>query len=53
MIDNKFSKTPLDELPLTISYTPMQDYKEVYSDDLALKNGTLYPDLDKPFCAAK
>lgn len=52
MIDSKFSKIPLDELPLTIAYVPMQQYEEVYSDDQALKSGTLYPDLDKPFYGA-
>ena len=45
----KFSDTPLDELPLAMSYVPMQKFGEVYSEDDALCRGTLFPCLDKPF----
>lgn len=46
---NNFSKTPLDELPLTMSYTPMQCIGSVYNEQEALMRGTLFPELDKPF----
>lgn len=45
-----FSKTPLDELPLTMTYTPMQKFRELYNEAEALDRGTLFQELDKPFC---
>ena len=45
----KFSDTPLDRLPLAMSYVPMQSFGEVYDEHEALKRGTLFPELDKPF----
>lgn len=45
----KFSTTELDELPLTISYIPMQKIEGTYKDAEALERGTLFPNLDKPF----
>lgn len=46
---NTFGRTPLDELPLTMTYTPMQTIGEIYSEQDALIKGTLFPELDKPF----
>ena len=46
---SRFSKVPLDELPLTMAYVPMQAYGTVYEAENALAKGTLFPDLDKPF----
>ena len=47
--NNDFSKIPLDELPLTMSYVPMQKIGTLYSEQEALCRGTLFPELDKPF----
>ncbi len=47
-MQNNFSEVPLDELPLTMAYVPFQRLSEVYADEKALKNGTLFPDIDKP-----
>lgn len=44
-----FGTTKLDELPLTMAYIPMQTLNEKYNQETALKNGTLFPELDKPF----
>lgn len=44
-----FSTTMLDKLPLTMSYTPMQRFGDLYTEEEALKHGTLFIDLDKPF----
>lgn len=44
-----FSKTPLDELPLTMAYTPIQRFKDIYNEAEALERGTLFQELDKPF----
>ena len=46
---NNFSKTPLDELPLTMSYTPMQKIGVLYEEAEGLCRGTIFPELDKPF----
>ena len=45
----QFSDTPLDKLPLTMSYTPFQEMDNTYNYDDALMKGTLFPELDKPF----
>ncbi|MBE6861140.1 MAG: spore coat associated protein CotJA [Ruminococcus sp.] len=37
------------ETPLAMAYVPFQQIKEVYEADTALKNGTLFPELDFPF----
>lgn len=47
---NSFSDTPLDKLPLTMSYTPFQELDNTYNCSEALLRGTLFPELDKPFC---
>lgn len=39
----------LKNLPLTMAYVPMQKFTKKYSEEKALKAGTLFPDLDKPF----
>ena len=53
MPKNKFGATPLDKLPLTMAYVPMQPYGTTYEPEMALMNGTLFPSIDKPFMAAK
>ncbi len=47
--NNNFSTTPLDELPLTMSYTPMQKLGVLYEESEGLCRGTIFPELDKPF----
>ena len=39
----------IDRLPLTMAYVPMQTFKDVYEPMTALANGTLFPELNKPF----
>ena len=40
--------TCLERLPLAYSYTPMQELDSLYSYSDALKNGTLFPELNMP-----
>ncbi len=40
-----FPKDPV----VAMAYIPFQQYGEVYSPEKALDQGTLFPDLDKPF----
>ena len=37
------------KISLAMAYVPMQQLSAVYEDEVALKVGTLFPDLDKPF----
>lgn len=40
-------------IALAMAYVPMQKLTTVYEDDVALRVGTLFPDLDKPFMMGK
>ena len=44
-----FGTLYLGSLPLAMTYTPMQQWKQTYSDSVALSRGTLFPELDLPF----
>ncbi|MBQ3088250.1 MAG: spore coat associated protein CotJA [Clostridia bacterium] len=46
---DRFSNTELKNLPLTMAYVPFQTIEGTYNRDEALKAGTLFPNLDKPF----
>jgi len=35
---------------LAMAYVPSQRFGSTYSPDVALSRGTLFPELDKPFC---
>ncbi len=35
--------------PLAMAYVPFQQWGEVYSEDEAFQNGTLFPELNLPF----
>jgi hypothetical protein len=37
------------ETPLAMAYVPFQQLNEVYDAENALKNGTLFPELNFPF----
>lgn len=45
-----FCATPLSQLPLVMAYVPMQRYTKVYDQEKGLCAGTIFPELDKPFC---
>ena len=38
--------------PVGMSYTPWQSWKCTYDGHRGLMSGTIFPELDKPFCAA-
>ena len=40
---------PIVGAVLAMAYVPKQRLTTVYREDKALQNGTLFPDLDKPF----
>ena len=39
----------LHSYPLAMAYAPLQEFREVYSPDVALERGTIFPELDLPF----
>lgn len=43
----------LDRLPLAMAYVPMQTWGETYEGLKALDVGTIFPDLDMPFCGRR
>lgn len=45
--------TMLDHLPLAMSYVPMQSWGETYEGLKALDAGTIFPELDLPFCGRR
>ena len=49
MQDSNFNEY-FDRFPLAMAYVPWQQLCNVYEDlDEALQNGTLFPELNKPF----
>jgi hypothetical protein len=40
----------LQELPLAMAYVPIQSWGDTYAPCKALTRGTLFPQLDMPFC---
>ena len=45
--------TRLDDLPLAMAYVPMQSWGETYDGRKALDSGTIFPELDLPFCGRR
>ena len=43
----------LQELPLAMAYVPMQSWGETYDGLKALDSGTIFPELDLPFCGRR
>ena len=37
---------------LAMVYSPVQEWREIYTIDRALERGTLFAELDKPLCSA-
>ena len=39
-----------DKFPLAMAYVRWQKLERMYPHEIALERGTLFPELDKPFC---
>ena len=50
---HKFCNTPLKDLPIAMAYVPFQKIENVFSEEEALKSGTLFANLEKPFLGKK
>lgn len=58
ILDTAMVEYGISSLPsnpqLAMAYVPFQQYNsKLYSPAQALESGTVYPDLDKPFCGKK
>lgn len=42
-----------DEWVLAMAYVPWQEWGDLYDEEQALKNGTLFRELNKPFLGRK
>ena len=45
--------TRLEDLPLAMAYLPMQSWGQTYDGLKALDSGTIFPELDLPFCGRR
>lgn len=41
---------PLQGMPLGMGYVPIQEWNQIYSPEMGLDRGTIFPCLDLPFC---
>lgn len=39
----------INELPLAMAYVPMQKWRKIYKNEVALERGTIFKELDLPF----
>lgn len=43
----------IENMPLAMAYVPWQQWKTVYDLNKALEIGTIFPELDLPFCGMR
>lgn len=51
--NSSFSKDILSDLPLAMAYIPWQTFCNTYEPCKALRMGTIFPELCKPFCGKR
>ena len=50
---NKWGATAVDELPLAMVYGPMQKFQGTCDPEEGLMAGTIFRELNKPFCGKR
>ena len=50
MQDTNHKNEFLDQFPLAMAYVPWQRFGRTLDLDQALRTGTIFPELTKPFC---
>ncbi len=45
----QYSLDSMDGMELAMAYVPWQKYTSIYEPDKALREGTIFPELNKPF----
>ena len=51
--ENYYSMDGLGQFPLAMAYVPWQRFGQTYDLSKALCTGTIFPELDKPFCGKR
>ena len=46
---SEFKHHNINEKSLAMAYVPCQEWRKIYSPEVAIKRGTLFSELDKPF----
>jgi hypothetical protein len=50
---NYYSMDVLGQFPIAMAYVPWQRFGQTYDLSKALCVGTIFPELDKPFCGKR
>ena len=50
---NYYSMDVLGQFPIAMAYVPWQRFDQTYDLPKALCVGTIFPELDKPFCGKR
>ena len=51
---NYYEQMHIDEFPVAMAYVPWQKLDKIYEDlDDAFHEGTIFPELNKPFCGRR
>ena len=50
---NYYSMDSLGQFPLAMAYVPWQRFSQTYDLSKSLCVGTIFPELDKPFCGKR
>ena len=54
MMKNYYEQMQMEEFPLAMAYVPWQKLDKIYEDlDDAFHEGTIFPELNKPFCGRR
>ena len=48
-----YSMAALGQFPIAMAYVPWQRFGQTYDLSKALCAGTIFPELDKPFCGKR
>lgn len=43
----------IDQLPVGMAYVPWQEFKDLYDPQAGLCHGTIFKELDYPFCGKR
>ena len=49
----RYDMSSCQDFALAMAYVPCQHFEHVYEPDRALQVGTIFPELNKPFCGRK
>lgn len=54
MMKEYYEQMQTDEFPVAMAYVPWQKLDKIYEDlDDAFREGTIFPELNKPFCGRR